>query len=608
MSRFYFSSDEKWDQRAGQICERAGLVSLGRVSDDFSFLRTYRKRSINNQNFFRFDDGDWVAITGTLFFDNTFGTDALEPFYYSFKRNGLFATRKNSSGHFAAIVSLSDQVYFFTDDQGSYSLYYFFSKEKFFVSNSLHVVAEILEKTSKSFVDLLLYCFQIDHQGNDTHLEGVKRLFGTEHIEFSGNEINVIFEDRPWTTISEQSDFSFDQTLKSFISLIDDTYSCFSSTTDIGLHLTGGMDSRTVLGSLLRQGIRPKAMCGYGNNSIIAAIKKDLSISKELSSRFGLDFLPMDWSGHHPHDETYWKEVFVKYGFLFTTYGSADRFIEGLETKSKNFPKLQITGYGAATTNSKPWNLEQRTYFFDELIDSYIAKDSLFLKPHLRKSYRALLTNKVKEALEKAPGRLLKEEFDFKEFIKARTFLHIRADSKAINFFNEFGFYASPFVWRKQYEPLVSINPEYRKNDYFQLKLNQELYSGLNDVVFMTAAKNVKVDKSSTPSLPFNLITFLFIKLRHAFRNWDKSLLIKTLGFFPYFGKILEIVDPRLSDLFFYRNRDYLIRDALYNRLSKNDSFCSFNLQGANFSSLNKMHSFAMLSFIDNYLTDLFKV
>ena len=145
--------------------------------------------------------------------------------------------------------------------------------------------------------------------------EGVYRLFGNEIISIDEGGLDVNKVDH--INGNNFSDLSVDSIVQSFSKLLlekyGQIYKAFGN--DIGIHLTGGFDSRLHLAVLLKLGCRPTILYAVGNNSLTSQFNKDKDIVERLVKKFNLKVHYMDWSIDGIVDKEQTRRNVNKYGF-----------------------------------------------------------------------------------------------------------------------------------------------------------------------------------------------------------------------------------------------------------------------------------------------------
>ncbi len=109
-------------------------------------------------------------------------------------------------------------------------------------------------------------------------------LFSLFHHDVSElNSHKIAFSKKLLSNINSKISIDSQELIQQFIQIIKNKIT-ESNSTKIGLTLTGGLDSRVLLASLLHLGIKPICIC-YGNSN-----SRDVQIAQEICRKFGLVF------------------------------------------------------------------------------------------------------------------------------------------------------------------------------------------------------------------------------------------------------------------------------------------------------------------------------
>lgn len=74
--------------------------------------------------------------------------------------------------------------------------------------------------------------------------------------------------------------------------------------------MTGGLDSRVVLGGCLMAGIKPTLLHAQGNSPAVTGTEVgDLKCVESMSKKIGLSVLLMDWKCTYPDNFNLWDDL-----------------------------------------------------------------------------------------------------------------------------------------------------------------------------------------------------------------------------------------------------------------------------------------------------------
>jgi len=498
MSRWHLTSSKMLHSKANETCDAAELVRAGRVDDDGGYLSTYMKRAIQHSNFLKFEDDQWIAVAGTLIYGGRMGTHALEHFYESIQSRGIEATRAASIGHWAVAIRQGASIRVFTDDQGTHNLYYATTQDHFFVSTSLHVIANSLGAPTVHLIELVSFILQEGTVGEDTFYRGVRRLFGNQilDIDVRSRTLTVHDTQRCMITLGAHRGRSIQGAVALYAGEVRSIFEQIAAQPSLAVNTTGGLDTRTILAALSAVGAKPQLLYGVGNSHLTNTRKEDLQVVEEISSRLSLPLYKMNWAGNQPDATKKLEKLFRKYGYLITTLGASESLLEELEGRIAPYPALQLGGYCPAFTPMKLWEKPNQTYTFSDILN-HLTSCARHLSPKWRRQYVSHVEAAARVALRKGPVTGLYGALTLTEFVQARLFLFIRAEAYNLNFFNEFCYYLAPFFVKKLCDPLLTVPPEFRRGDEFQLRLIAMLAPEMLEFPMFSGLQEQVVDRST---------------------------------------------------------------------------------------------------------------
>lgn len=498
MSRWYITSSQTADREARSASRRSHLHPSGQLKGAGLYGEAYFKRVLSTVNVLPAGE-DWVCAAGTILYQGQMGEFALQRANADFLAGGAAAVQKNALGHYAIAIKRGNRITVFTDPQGSLNLYYLRDGETWFVSNALDICATALRAPRIDATKLLVAAVQTNLPGEDTFFRGVKRLFGTQQIQIDLTTHEFAVENLPQPASSLQWGFQrIEDALAQYKGEVRAVFHELSGVGPIGLFGTGGLDSRTILSALLDQEASVQLMYGVGNTKLSDYDLGDLDVVQQIAKRYHLPFQQLDWAGTQPYEERKLQELFRIYGFKYEIYGAPDSFLRTFNGEIFSYPQLFMGGYSPAFTNSKPWEWPRKSYHFDDLVATAMqtSKGPIENNECIAdvESYKAAFSNEVRIALDRAGFVFPASGVSLETFVRAKLFLYIRAESRFLNFVNEFGHYIAPFLMKRLYDPLVSIPFQFRANDEFQLRLIHALTPSLVEIPLFSGWSPAHVD------------------------------------------------------------------------------------------------------------------
>lgn len=274
MSRWFLGTHPKTAAKARKHCKDAQLVSSGEARDGKICILSYYKRSTRSENLIRFPEHDWIAIAGTIIYNKLMGSRALEAIYDDFRQKGLHHIRSNSIGHYAICIKTGSTIHIFGDPEGSFNLFYSFDNGVFTSSNSLSLIGQSLND-AQPLCDNILYYSLHDPPGRQTQFKNVYRLLGNQIVSITNTSSGTsprIAIDQIVDISSESASFGDYNSIDDFVNLytayVVDYFNQIPHSVSSTVHMTGGLDSRTVLAALLSVGHTPSLASFMGNSAL----------------------------------------------------------------------------------------------------------------------------------------------------------------------------------------------------------------------------------------------------------------------------------------------------------------------------------------------------
>ncbi len=481
MSRWHFATTRELHASATRVCDYAGLRSCGEAATGEVHLRSYSKRAIQNTNFLTLGNTEWICVAGTAMIDSKLGADALPAFYERFAEGGVGAARDAVTGHYAACIRRGDVVTAFTDEQASIPLFYgSVSGQEHVLTNSLHVAGSVLGVTDYDVNRLLLSCFR-GEMGEDTFLRGVKRLSGARVLEIDlptrGLRVKrVVVRD---ASLPPEECTSIESAVHAYAARVRGVFAQIAAQPSLGLHATGGLDTRTVLAALLDAGAQPLLMFGVGNSILTGTMTHDLKVVEQLARSLGLPHYVMDWAGSQPHSPAVLSDLTRQYGFL-RRYGMSEgvlrEFLGGIDP----YPTLHIGGYGIAQ-KARAWG-QQAKRGLDELTTEMSPLERQIMTPEGYQDYWFGMRSAIDYELEEMELEGAGEELSPSQYVRAQFIVRRSIELRAAMFFNEFAHYLTPLWTKWLNDPFFTCPAGYQADGEFQLRLIHELAPRVLDV------------------------------------------------------------------------------------------------------------------------------
>ncbi|GEM_PF-2449394 len=275
------------DDPAVQQMRRRKLV-VGKVlrREEFS-LYLYRKRRFSSSNSIEFENGNFIAATGTLLYRGMFGERALCSLFDDFCSDQL--SFETLQGHFAVWIFVENRLILFNDYQGQYQVYH--SSDYRRVSSSFLAVLAGCDQITPSPQEVYEYLAFSMAYGERTVVKEVYRLGRTHMVQLLPGRREYAKQIRlpssgGRTGFEELLDLNHDRLSQVFQTYVD----AFGD--DISIGLSGGFDSRLVLAYLLYCGANPRIYVQGTEES--ADVKIARKVAAFIGRRIELDSVGTD--------------------------------------------------------------------------------------------------------------------------------------------------------------------------------------------------------------------------------------------------------------------------------------------------------------------------
>lgn len=261
---------------------------------------------------------------------------------------------ENYKGNFVIVVGNNKQINIFSDHLGIKKFFYTEKNKVYYVSNDISIIRKIIDADINNN-HIALYSITNRFIGGITIFNDIYYSHPATNFCFNGKRVNI---GSFWSVENllnlAQRNSNYKEYSKTFLDIIKQ-YLEFYNPRKISLTLTGGSDSRILLGSLLYHGYEPKTFT-FGNPK-----SGDSLVASGIATNLGLDHANHFESNLTPswfHELT--KKI-LKTGNSLINYHRAYRLDGLLREKSRN-PDSTITIVGHAGGETI------RGLFYDNLI------------------------------------------------------------------------------------------------------------------------------------------------------------------------------------------------------------------------------------------------
>lgn len=575
MGKFFITSSRKNDNTGREIFKKSGFEKYERIERPKYFINIYKKRKIENENLYILDNGDFAGVNGTCIYKGKIGKESLANIYNDFNNN-ISNIRKNAIGHYVIFIKKGNNIKIFNDKYNVYRVYYYISKESWFISNSLKAVAETLNRRIINKYRLFEKILQVNIMGKEEFYKGIYRLFGNEVLEINTKSGNIVINkfgyQRETYDLSRKSLVDcvniYIPCVKEVFSLINEVFG-----DNIAIEQTGGLDTRTVFSALNSVGGKARLLFGISYNRFVRQHEADLEIVANLSKKFNRDLYIMNWRGDCKINENLYEYYFKKYGFYFKIYGCNENYFKEYEGLIPNYPKLFMNGLYGENLKERKWLNEvlENSIDIKKIVSRYFIPAGIsretFKAKNDWKEYKNYLESELLSIAQNIYHiKIINNKVDKNNFNELDQIYTRCTHPEISNFQNQFSYSLSPFGIAKIYEFLFNVPYEYKKDGRFQFELIKALDRTTLDIPIYSHCRPVSIEQG---------------KLLIEKRSFIKIYLKNYHAVYNAYKKLRNIMPDNRGN---HISRDKFIRDKLivaeYQNYLKNNSFLAkyFNI------------------------------
>lgn len=441
--------------------------------------------------------GSYVASSGTFLLDNKIRNAANDTAAHTFETDNFpfhDATRtfrEEAWGHYGLLFAdTSGAGVAFVDPNADMPLYFSVIEGRGWVlSSRLDVTAlvsgaRVFDATG----------FWVPDIGHKTAIRRIIRLGANEALVFEQSRADLRKIKIPPKKL--ELDLATSSTIQSAV----DKYATFVKqyfgklgSFSVGLNTTGGLDTRTLLAALLATSQKPQLLYGVGNSKLTNTVEQDRRAFEKLTRFTALSSYQMNWNGSQPHDPDYLDDVWSRFGVERGGYSFSEGLIAEMSGSINPYPDMQMGGYSPAFTNNAPWN-SSGAFGADSLIRSLQPVGRGF---DLESEVAENVTGEIYEAIDElvSAGQLRPDWIQSPSgLLEFKVLASARASWGNGLFFQNFTRYLAPFLTRNLMDPLLTVKPEWRHKDEFQIRLIDSLDDSLLKVPVFSGLRPYEID------------------------------------------------------------------------------------------------------------------
>lgn len=485
------------------------LVNGNFISNDFFNCAVFEKRIYSLGNFWKKNDNEFIAAVGSFLYKSKTGSEALSEIFNDFSGD-VNKIKKKCVGIYSFIILKNNEVYIFNDYYGICDLNYFQDKDVFFISNSLSELVKCCDSLNLNENGVITECFHTGCFSAFTPFDDVFKVTGDQYIRIIDEKFEVCII--PYSDYKYNNEFiSEEQSLNELTSLLEkyskNIANCFK---DVAVNVTGGLDSRAVLASLLKGGIKPKLLYGVGNSYVAPTCLDDYNIVKQLAKNLKLPLYSMNWNDVESisgFSFKYQSRIFKDFGFCNMLYAGNENIFTEYEGLIPNYPKFMEFGYFLENLRLREWAEEKNKEYIslNEFIDEYYLNNSLLdvfpnyleYRDHL---YTIFSSIAFKQGILTEDNLISINNFERLRWNSARY-----SDSRMHVFINEFTYAFPIFGIPEIHELILALPANVIRSGVFQIKLVKKLDVEMIKFPLFSHRRLFKINKNNSKSKVINI-------------------------------------------------------------------------------------------------------
>lgn len=277
--------DRSADERAatGVFADR-GFAAPHVIRDSNYVLAVFPKLQASQVAIEQFADGDFVAVCGTFFYGGAVGKAAGIAFYRDYR--GSYALRERAMGHYALILRKAGRTQIILDGFGGYHVFYDAGCR--ITSSSFLAVAATLDRPTLSAQAAYEYVFNGVVSGNGSLFDEVLLAPINAAIAVGSRDLEI--RSHPVRVPAAFSAEPREAAVAGSMALLDKQFSALAAGfgNRVSCALSGGYDSRLILGLLRRHGVNPRVFV-YG-----PAGDPDVTVARTIAAGEGIAIEAID--------------------------------------------------------------------------------------------------------------------------------------------------------------------------------------------------------------------------------------------------------------------------------------------------------------------------
>ncbi|WP_420450597.1 hypothetical protein [Ilumatobacter sp.] len=444
------------------------------------FVAAARKRRIVHRNTSVADERSWVVGTGTYAtWDGRWEDAALDVVASRFDRDDPSRVRDEVLGHYALAVRRDDRVAVMCDEVCSAELFLTERDGDFVVATALGDVSVVDWIDEPIDVDGALLAAFHGHRGiaGRSAVHGVAAIRGHQFVDLretpAGWTSRLV--DGPPVAL-RPAPSSEAAAVEEYTAATERLVAALATGPDYGVNVTGGLDSRLVAAAAHRFGSPSRLLYGAGNSAMTNTRRQDLTAARSLSAHLDVPLTILDWRQDRPWTAVERAALRDRFGFSLPYGATAGVMAEmAAAGPAATIPPLQLGGYSPGFTNKKVWE-------WTEAVDA-VEFARRWAAPYLgvlrsatdRHRYLERMAGDLESLADQLGVARHDGRFGVADAMVVFGFAYVSKDAFNTVAFNEWAFALAPHMTSDLLLRVLSVPPEWRRGDRFQLALIRAL-------------------------------------------------------------------------------------------------------------------------------------
>lgn len=464
-------------------------IGFSLVMETFQITFFKKLGSLKSSIFASEDKSSFCTAVGTFIYKQKTGINAYKQVLEDFRLNkSISDIRLHSIGMYTLYIYFSNNLYIFSDIEASHLTYYYNAHGRFISTQTYYHIAKLV-KSEVEEQSLNEAIFLSGFIGDQSPFKNIYKLQAEKSISFIDGNFSI--EQLNLRKINRSNNYSAD------LNKVVEAYKFnFDSP---AISMTGGIDSRTILGFYLSNGMRPTLLHGQGNSYLTNTHVEDYELVKRISNSVKLEHQLLDFSDSVPYKKN-WHKNLEKYGEFFHIYGSNENYINSYVKRHHDLIHFGLVGErlrkNFSVEEKKRLSISNVTnsIFYPKFMPRYIYSKNRFKK---------LIKCKLKNIFKPANFKIGNIDYVFR---------NVR-NNELINFFNLFVASDSFFTSSLPTSNFVkNILPEDRLDAKLQIQLIKLNYPQLLEIPFFSHQRFTSFEEN------------VEISLRRKFKNFFKKI------------------------------------------------------------------------------------